>query len=607
MRKKGSPVQDSLYCYSVSTGDLTSSPIARTYGVKNLYKNIKNQTSVHEIEKKLSFLETHAGRSISELLGVVETRAKDAADPVVFRIKRRYLNYLRRFMFVMYYRKDGYKELYFQEDHHQNIGASSWIRNFREQNGLEPSEIWLHILGYYLDTPHSDLIAHGKSAADNSMKANGFTNRLLGGQLDPNLKHFEAVAYYGEATGFFLNIWEAAEGEEFVISSNSFGLIEGISSNMMSRGTIPGGTIPGGTPITLHKFYVVSPKIVLVLCSVYLKPEFPRPPDMEREFSQSILWGAPHKSPIVCNSHGAPVQRNGLSQNPFTFEDDVLEFEILQLSAEFTHKVNAVLLGNVRGTGLLTFHSKPAVLRTLEAFSRNRDHSNQSAYEPLVAQLLSETGGSSSFKVVPNPCPTSITIDHNTRMPLTAMREQQVPNKPHIATAAAASPAATPSGIYHSALQIYLGLTSPPTESYLQHKELVLHAALGIPLRRGDANPRPARLVANLDDPTATFLFVFVRHSIGGLGISQTLACPGAIALALLDWLLHHRRSLFTKLEDQLPFMIKEYEDVSNPPLANCGVANGVPVRVGVRRAEQTGLVFAGWRYAWCIISSVAI
>lgn len=540
-------MQDSLYCYSVSTGDLTSSPIARTYGVKNLYKDAKNQTSVHEIEKKLSLLETHAGRSISELLGVIETRAKDAAGPAVFRIKRTYLNHLRRFMFVMYYRKDGYKELYFQEDHHQNIGASSWIRNFREQNGLEPSEIWLYILGYYLHTPHLDLMAHGKLAIDSSMKANGFTSLPPGGQLDPNLKHFEAAAYYCETTGFFLNIWEAAEGEEFVISSNSFGLIEAISTNMM----------PGGIPITLHKFYVVSPKIVLVLCSVFLKPEFPRPPDMEREFSQSILSGAPHKSPRVCDSHGALTQRNGLPQDPSTFEDDVLEFEILQLSAEFTHKVNAILLGNVRDSGLLTFHSKPAVLRTLEAFSRNRDYNNQRAYEPLVAQLLNETGGSSSFKVVPNPHPTSTIIDHNTRMPLTATRKQQAPNEPHTA-AAATFPVTTPSGIYHSALQIYLGLTSPPTESYLQHKELVLHVALGIPLRHGDASPRPARLVANLDDPTATFLFVFVRHLIGRLGISQTLACPGAIALALLDWLLHHRRSLFTQLENQLPFMIKE-------------------------------------------------
>ncbi|KAG1797977.1 uncharacterized protein BJ212DRAFT_267950 [Suillus subaureus] len=75
--------------------------------------------------------------------------------------------------------------------------------------------------------------------------------------IPPGLENFPAYTYHTHANNYFFSIWEAAEGEEFIITDNAFGLWEGSGR---------------GCP-DLHRIFVVSPRIALVLRNVLLRPE----------------------------------------------------------------------------------------------------------------------------------------------------------------------------------------------------------------------------------------------------------------------------------------------------------------------------------------------
>lgn len=430
-------------------------------------------------------------------------------------------------MFIMFYRKDGYNKTYFNLDDPE---TSAWIRKFCEQKGLDPSEIWLHVLEYYLDTPHSDLIAQGISAGEELAKVGGIKSLLSLG-VDPDLKHFEAAAYGSEAHNFFLVIWEAAEGEEFVISDNSFGLFEGIHSNIL----------PGGVPVPLHRFYVISPKIVLVLCSILLYPGFPLTPELEGVVSGSMLSGAPHIPAKVTDSGGTPASRAG-AQDPSIFEEDCMEFEVSRLSTEHTHTVNAIILGNVRNTGIVTFHSKSAALQTLDQFSLNKDFNNQKLYEPLVEQLVKETGQKT----------------HD-------LKARDAPQEDPYEVIAPEDSSSL--GYYEASYQIYLKLqssTEPMTKPYKEMEQMVIQRmALITRESPGDANPRPARLVRTLDNNSASLLFAVTKGILNkGLGSKRNMIFPEAVSIAFLEWLLENRRGAFDSLERNFGSPLKEYTDV---------------------------------------------
>ena len=101
------------------------------------------------------------------------------------------------------------------------------MERFRTKNGLSnATEVWLHSLRYYLDTPHWSIISHA-SQMHKKYGKNGVWNLAKDMNVDPEAEYVHSLAYQSQADNYFLCIWEAVEGEEFILSHTGFGLWEG--------------------------------------------------------------------------------------------------------------------------------------------------------------------------------------------------------------------------------------------------------------------------------------------------------------------------------------------------------------------------------------------
>ena len=98
--------------YSLATGNLEQRSIETVYGVTDLCKDAQ-QTDVYKIEKALSVLESH-----------------DALPSGMFRIKRRELNRLRHFLFVMHLRMPAYSTDHFSVYRTEDERSRRWIEAY---------------------------------------------------------------------------------------------------------------------------------------------------------------------------------------------------------------------------------------------------------------------------------------------------------------------------------------------------------------------------------------------------------------------------------------------------------------------------------------------
>ncbi|KAG1725894.1 uncharacterized protein EDB91DRAFT_1022191, partial [Suillus paluster] len=339
-----------VHYYDIATGNLDIRPIGKVYGVSNFYQDVRNTEDVNELEKKLADLERQAASIIMDL--------HKALPHGTFTLKRRSLELFRKFLFIMHYRNASCSSAYFQADHPENAGARQWIESFMKAKGTQSAvETWLYVLRYYLDASHSDIM---RDAAELIEKygEEGLQKMIAESHISPDFERYPVVAYHGQANNYFFSIWEAAEGEEFILTNNGFGLWEGLA-----------GGCPG-----LHRIFVVSPRIAIVLRCVLLRPE-----------TKAYIPAGSFKSCLLNINPVPPSYANGkhgiLSLADFKSAkslaryrssdeggNDSFVFKITKLSRPQTLELNSVVLINVKQTGSLTFLSRESMLRTARAY-----------------------------------------------------------------------------------------------------------------------------------------------------------------------------------------------------------------------------------------------
>jgi hypothetical protein len=291
-------------------------------------------------------------------------------------LKRNTLNLLRKFLFIMHYRNVACSSKYFQADHPDNAKARQWIESFMRAKGIHSAvETWLYVLRYYLDTSHSDIM---RDAAELIEKygEEGFSKMMTESHIPPDIEHYPAVTYQGHADSYFLSIWEAAEGEEFILTHNAFGLWEGAADGFHG----------------LHRIFVVSPRIAIVLRITLLRPESKG--HVNPALLQSSLldvnpipatYASGEDSLCLPNLSATSFRRYRISQEA---SNDSFVFKITKLSRLQTLELNSVALVNVGQTGSLTFLSRENMLRTAYAFLRLPSNLPQSILlVPLIKHL----------------------------------------------------------------------------------------------------------------------------------------------------------------------------------------------------------------------------
>ena len=184
---------------------------------------------------------------------------------------------------------------------------------------------------------------------------------MLMTRVDPDIENYHAVDYTSMSNALFLSIWEAAEGEEFVLGAKSFGLWEGVI-----------GTCPG-----LHRLFVVSPRVALVLRHNAMAPE--NVDNIKPHITvKSKLIDVPMSlaTSTYANYHNLPW-----SDDPFVLEaaaralwkyrqtpeaqEDIFMFTPTKLTQKQTDALNYVILIHLLNGGL-TFSSPSAVRKTIQ-------------------------------------------------------------------------------------------------------------------------------------------------------------------------------------------------------------------------------------------------
>lgn len=230
-KKKGIETE-LLNVYSLSTKTLQSASISKSFGEINLYTDISSGINSQHVEEKLSRLENEAAQVI--------TAIQNACGQGKFDLTRRSLEVLRKFVFIMHYRKPNIQAQYFGVG--PNDPIADWIRRYMKTHNLRTREdMWLHGLAYLLDTPHPVIVAKGEQIHAHYGEARMM--QMMSSKIDPDLENWFAVDYRSLAHSHYFGVWEAAPGCEFILGNNCFGLWEGLISGMPN----------------IHRIFIISP------------------------------------------------------------------------------------------------------------------------------------------------------------------------------------------------------------------------------------------------------------------------------------------------------------------------------------------------------------
>ncbi|KAG5649570.1 hypothetical protein H0H81_003051, partial [Sphagnurus paluster] len=226
-------------------------------------------------------------------------------------------------------------------------------------------------------------------------------------RVDPEIDNWHTVNYTSVANTCFLGIWEAAEGEEFVVGSNSFGMWEGLV-----------GRTPG-----LHRLFVVIPKIALVLRHTSFEDKETIDQIKSQTSVLSNLIDIPmtvasstyvnYRNPSWSNDQEQEAANQALPkchQTPAA-QEDIFTFKATRLMQEQTHALNSVILLHLSDDGNVTFASAAAMKNTMQHHLQSTiPYAGVSKYSfrnllGILSDHVGHTSSTASNPVIPRPPP----------------------------------------------------------------------------------------------------------------------------------------------------------------------------------------------------------
>ncbi|CAG8490418.1 14385_t:CDS:2, partial [Racocetra fulgida] len=202
------------------------------------------------------------------------------------------------------------------------------VESFMQEHNLKNSlEVWLQNVREILDTPHEDVEGNSRVF---------FVDRM-----DYKLRMIDC----------FLTIWQAGENDEFIMTSNAFGIFEGINIT---------GSSMGPFQKAFHWFYVISPKLLLVLCDSGFREgvgfealdrilgfkkrshfkDVPHPPPIPEYVNISKQKSAYDSEPVNIFEKDWWEKKTGFKLH----EDDKFTFTFVKVNSATVHLVNSIVL-----------------------------------------------------------------------------------------------------------------------------------------------------------------------------------------------------------------------------------------------------------------------
>ena len=226
-----------IYYYSLADQKLRIADVDTSYGMVDMYADIKNVESLHCVELKLSELERSASKIIRQII-----------DPLQKEITLTWqeLIELRRFLWTMSFRYPG-RRLQYTEGRFSESGKEVELEFMKAKDRQTLDDVWLENVQGLLSETLDDL--QNNSILD-----------VIGKTTSGDIGKIVHINYKTWALNTFLCIWEAEEPYEFILTDNGFNVWEGNCGR-------------GFPSQAFHHFYPISPRRILVASKVWFKQE----------------------------------------------------------------------------------------------------------------------------------------------------------------------------------------------------------------------------------------------------------------------------------------------------------------------------------------------
>ena len=346
---------------SEATADIIESPVAKTLGMTDMYRDLRDGADQNHIEVKFSKLESRAATVINKM-----RKAFEAGEERVW-ITRPERDILRKFLFIMKYRGSGAHKRYYHHDSEEySLDDRERLLDYMRKKGYKkPVDVWL----------------------DN-------INVMLELKMDPQMKWMEWLrehAYPDDAMWFIAHCQmmylalctPSNPDDEFLLTENAYSIHEGPNSSFVNPVT---KETTQGSYTEFHIFAVISPRLMIVLRSFVL-------PVPEEDADEGIrTWrensyeqnAAQHIDPLNVRSilEDLPITK---ARNSYTKivdgkvvllkgedgshrADHKFCFRFFPISTEHTERINFITLENACSVATIVFKSQLAAGRTLERY-----------------------------------------------------------------------------------------------------------------------------------------------------------------------------------------------------------------------------------------------
>ena len=334
--------------------------VARTFGLVDMYRDFEAAANQHDLERRLSTLESCAGHIIAEIRKCYEEGKQEIW------LTRARKDILRKFLFVMKYRSSGFHRRY------RHLKVDDYTENDKDRlNAYMLDKGYSRPIDVWFDNMKALLVIQ-IDAEDKWIKF-----------LTENMYPDDAMWAISNIRMFYMAICTPSRAQdEFLLTQNAYSIFEGPDSTV----TDPRTGETRGAYTEFHTFTVISPKLVLVLRSFLL-------PDSTEDCIESISkwrkeWfaesAAQHIYPSRVKSalEDLPVckPRNSYTKaidgkNVFLDGEDGTHkashkfcFRLFPISTSHVNKINFVMLEQCHSISTVVFKTKASLSRVLEAY-----------------------------------------------------------------------------------------------------------------------------------------------------------------------------------------------------------------------------------------------
>lgn len=208
--RPGDPMLD-IIDLSNDNPELAESPVRRTFGLTDMYRDFAKASDQNCLEKQLSKLESEAARIISKI-----RKAFDSGDEAVW-LSRQERDALRKFLFIMKYRGKGFHKRFVGDETEGYVedDKEQFLKYMHEIGFRKPIDVWLHSIKVIMEL---------------RMDLKGQWMKSLIDQIYPD----DAMGFILHTEGMYLALCTPSEKDAgFLLTENSYNVFEGPQTSLI--------------------------------------------------------------------------------------------------------------------------------------------------------------------------------------------------------------------------------------------------------------------------------------------------------------------------------------------------------------------------------------